>query len=136
MTLTGREIQGLLGAMMLHSHVPFVRAKKVVLPTRDLAVVDEVGDKLRIVRDALKPDVPRETPGWLEALLNAEVEVLLTDLEVGLLLKITTPCLDELKTDGGLSAFVGPGVGLEALRSVHEKMARQAARVMPKVDPT
>jgi hypothetical protein len=131
MTLTGREIQGLLGALMLHSHVPFVRAKKAVLPTGDLAVVDGVGERLRIARDGLKPDFPRETPGWLEALLNAKVEVLLTDLEAGLLVQITAPCLEELRTDGGLSAFVGPGVGLDALRSVHEKLALQASRVVP-----
>lgn len=135
MRLTGREIQGLLGAIMLHCHVPFVRAKKPALPSGDLAVVDDVSDRLRIARETLKPSAPRETPGWLEALLSAEVEVLLTDLEVGVLLKITTPCLDELRTDGGLSAFVGPGVGLEALRNVHEKMAGQAARFAPKVDP-
>jgi hypothetical protein len=125
MRLTGREIQGLLGAMMLHAHVPFVRAKKAVLHARDLAVVDEVGARLRIARDALKPDIPRETPGWLEALLDAEIEVPMTDLEVGVLVKVTTPCLDELRTDSGLSALVGPGVGLEALRSVHEKVASQ-----------
>jgi hypothetical protein len=129
MRLTGREIQGLLGALMLHSHVRLVRAKKAVLAAGDLAVVEEVGERLRIARDGLKPDLPRQTPGWLEALLNAEAEVLLTDLEAGVLVQITAPCLEELRTDGGLSAFVGPGVGLEALRSVHEKLTVQASRV-------
>lgn len=115
---------------MLHCHVPFVRAKKPILPTGDLAVLDEVSERLRIARDALRPSVPRETPGWLERLLSAEVDVLLRDLEVGILMAVTTSCLDELRTDGALSAFVGPGVGLEALRSAHQKMA-EAARVEP-----
>jgi hypothetical protein len=127
MRVTGREIQGLLGAIMIHFHLPFLRTSKTTLSPLELTLIDGIEKRLQVARDGIKPNKPRETPGWLEVLLNAETDILLTKDEAHALHKITTSCLNEIGTDGGLSAFVGPGVRVDSLRSAHTKVATQLA---------
>jgi hypothetical protein len=99
MTFTGREIQALLGGILLHDHVPFVESVKVALAS------------------------------W-QLMLDGTADVMVTAAEARVIVIVLTACLPELRTDGDLSPFAGPRVGLEAFRSAHSKM-KQLANAAP-----
>jgi hypothetical protein len=122
MILTGREIKALRGALMHHAHIPFVRGVKAALTAEEQRIVDHADARLIRARESLTASSPRDTPGWLEQLLGGEADVAFTPAEAALVGRLTRASLDEFDDDGDLSALVGPGVGLAALRSAHFKL--------------
>jgi hypothetical protein len=121
-TLTGREVQALLGAAVFQVHIPYVEVTKPTLSAAELELLEEADRKLMAARHKLEPPWSRDTPGWLEAMLNGEQEVSFTDAEARVLTKVMDACFAEIRTDGDLSAQVGPGVGLAALHSAYVKI--------------
>jgi hypothetical protein len=123
MKLTGREIQALLGATTIHGDVSFIESSKPVLSQDEDEAVEAVRRKMLAARRGLGPPFPRHAPGWLDQMLTQEAELALSVAEARVLEKVAAACLAEVKTDGGLSAFAGPGVDLEALRTAQAKIA-------------
>jgi hypothetical protein len=125
MILSGEEIQALLGAMMVYEFVPFRYAAQPQLSDGDVEIIEAIRNKLRLARSSITPNLPRSTPGWLDRLHAAQVNVNLTEKEAAALKRIGGICLLELRTDGDLSAHVG-GVHLSALRIAHRKLVEHA----------
>jgi hypothetical protein len=126
MILTGREMQALLGAMLLHGDVPFVESEKESLSSDEEAAAEAARTKLLAAKRRLQPSEPRNPGSW-QIMLDDAGEVAFDRNEARTLAKISAACLTEVKTDGGLSPFAGPGIGLAALRSAHAKVAALVA---------
>lgn len=122
MILTGREIKALRGGLMHHAHIPFVRSVKPTLTPEEQGMADLADEKLKIARQSLEPTSPRDTPGWLEQLLDGELDISFTPGEVLAVAKVTRAVLAEFANDNDLWVLVGPGVGLAALRSAYSKI--------------
>ena len=61
MTLSGREIQALLGSLMIQEHEPFVDSVRPVLSESERALVEQRGRNLQVKgADNTKP---RDAPG-------------------------------------------------------------------------
>lgn len=123
MILTGREIKALRGALMLHDHGPYVRTKKAAIGAAQQEIARLADEKLKVARQSLEPHEPRDTPGWLDQVLNGQADVPLTPSELLVLVTLTRAALAELDNDNDLLVLVGPGVGLEALRSGYSKIS-------------
>ncbi|HSO31029.1 MAG TPA: hypothetical protein VLT33_00895 [Labilithrix sp.] len=122
MILSGREIKAIRGALMHHAHIPFVRSNKPALTTDEQRAADLADAKLTKARECLEPNSPRETPGWLDKVLDGQADVSLAPAEMLVVVKLTRAALAELDSDNDLSVLVGPGVGLAALRSAYSKI--------------
>ncbi|MBS2014601.1 MAG: hypothetical protein JST00_17065 [Deltaproteobacteria bacterium] len=125
MILLGEEIQALLGATLFYEFVPFVDSPMPEPSEDELERIKVINAKLRDARALILPKTPRSTPGWLDQLHAAEVDVQLESDQAAELVRIVSVCLPELRTDGDLSAMVG-GVHLSALRSAHQKLMTHA----------
>lgn len=123
MTLTGREIKALRGALMHHAHVPFVRSTRPALTGDEQRAADDADEKLKAARESLEPACPRDTPGWLDTVLDGEADVALTSAEAMAVARVTRAIIDEFDSDNDLAVLVGPGVGLGALRSAYDKIS-------------
>jgi hypothetical protein len=130
MILTGREMQALLGATLIYGDVPFIESVKPSLSAEEQKDIDAADAKLIAAKRLLKPAEPRNPETWQLMLCN-EGEVVFTAAEARVLAKVAAACLVELKTDGDLSPFAGPRVGVDALRSAYEKITELSESLIP-----
>lgn len=131
MILTGREMKALRGTLMHHAHIPFVRSIKLTLSSDEQRAADLADEKLKTARQSLEPSSPRDTPGWLDQVLDGQADVALTLEEAIVVARLAGAALAEFDNDNDLSVLVGPGVGLAALRSAYSKIQIRDPRHYP-----
>jgi hypothetical protein len=69
MTLSGRELQALLGATLIHAHVPFADSAKPILSAEELRASETARATLLAAKRQLKPPAPRNPSTW-QLMLN------------------------------------------------------------------
>ena len=133
MILNGGEVKALSGAVMIQQDVPFPEFTKPKLSPRERRLLERADSKLVAAQQSMAPQLPRDTPGWLDLLLNSEREISFTTEEVRILERVANACLTVLPVDDQhLSALVGLRPrGIESLRAAHRKLVLYLDDVAP-----
>ena len=124
MILTGRELKALCAAVMIQLDVPFPAVDKPRLSAQEQALAEHADAKLIAALHSLEPALPRQSPGWLDLLLDGQSDVVLSTDEVRVIVRIADVCLTILPVnDRDFAIFVGlPEGGIDSLRTAHRKL--------------
>lgn len=121
MILRGRDIQALLGAMLIQQFVPFVRTTPPNLTAEEIEAARSAREKILAAKRMLRPPEPRGVSDWHQ-MLEDNGEVTFSSQEILVLVRVVDACLNELTHDVELSTQAGPGVGLDALRAIRARL--------------